>query len=212
MTMRSEDYVGKVYGHLTVLCLVSRFKEKTKFKCKCVCGKIDEYLATNVKRGNSTSCGCMKNVTHGMTGTQVYKAWRMIHQRCYNPKAEGFENYGGRGITVSEAWESFDQFYTDMGDPPKGTSIERLDVNGNYEKHKSTGELQCVWATAKEQHRNRRDNHNITAFGKTQCLTAWAEEYNLPVSTLKNRLVRAKMKPEDALQTPVLAKRRKVTA
>jgi len=78
-------------------------------------------------------------------------------------------------------------------------SIERLDVNGNYEKFKDTGELQCVWATSKEQHRNRRDNNNITAFGKTQCMTAWAEEYNLPVSTLKNRLYRAKMKPEDAL-------------
>lgn len=202
MTMRDEDFLGKKFKHLTIIGLKREIKKPTCFHCVCICGRKLTAIATNVKRGNTTSCGCMKNFKHGLTNTPIRSVWRGMWQRCTNPKAEGYENYGGRGITVDPAWKDLQRFYDDMGDAPPSTTLDRIDVNGPYTKDN------CKWSTWTEQHRNRRDNNNITAFGKTQCLTAWAEEYKIPVSTLKNRLYRAKMLPEDALRAPLYAKQR----
>lgn len=88
--------------------------------------------------------------THGMTGTPTYFSWGSMIQRCLNPKAVVYQKYGGKGILVCEDWKKFENFYRDMGDRPEGTSLDRIDVNGNYCKEN------CRWADRKTQAFNQK--------------------------------------------------------
>jgi len=119
-----------------------------------------------------------------------------MRQRCENPNDIAFKNYGGRGIKVSERWQSFDSFFADMGDAPEGCSIDRIDNNGDYSKEN------CKWSTWFEQHGNKRNSQYLTAFGKSQSLHAWAREYKCNARTLHNRIYRGKVPLEIALTTP----------
>jgi hypothetical protein len=116
--------------------------------------------------------------------------------RCRNPRASGYENYGGRGIKVCDRWRDFAAFYSDMGDPPLGKSIERKDVNGDYEPGN------CVWAGAKEQARNTRRNILLTHDGRTMCLMDWAAEIGLRWEALYARFTRLGWTVEAALTRP----------
>jgi len=125
------------------------------------------------------------NKTHGMDGTSIYKTWIGLKARCYNKNDKDYKNYGGRGIKVCKRWKnSFENFYNDMGDKPKGMSIDRIDNNGNYEPSN------CRWATIEQQNNNKRNNHLLTYNGKTQTITQWSREIKVPVSTLQCRLLR----------------------
>jgi hypothetical protein len=115
-------------------------------------------------------------VIHGMSYTPTYASWDAMRDRCTNPKATGYENYGGRGIALCERWRDFRNFYADMGDRPPGTTIERIDNNGNYEPGN------CRWATNTEQSRNRRSNRVVAAFGESKPVSAWIEDSRCAVS------------------------------
>ena len=143
-----------------------------------------------------------KRKKHGMARTRVNHIWRQMRYRCSSPNAPEYKNYGGRGIKVCKRWDSFENFFEDMGVPEGRLTLDRIDNNGNYEPSN------CQWTTYKIQLNNRRDSNNVTAFGRTQTVTQWAEEYNLPVTTLRNRLFRAKMAPEDALSAKPYAQQR----
>lgn len=152
-----------------------------RFSCLCDCGEVCIKEIGAFAR-NVVSCGCLagevnsvNNRTHGMKKAPEYKIWLGIKQRCYNPNDANYHNYGQRGIRVSDEWlESFEVFYQDMGKRPEGRySIERLGVNGDYCKEN------CVWATAYEQNRNRRNNHFVTYKGETLCLVDWAEKLGI---------------------------------
>ncbi len=206
--MKLVDITGQRFGRLTAVSRAESDGSNAWWLCLCECGAQARVRLCHLKSGSIKSCGCgpkgRHRSQHGMTYTRVYRIWRQMHQRCENPKAEGYENYGGRGIKVDTRWDQFPNFFEDMGEcPSKGHTIDRIDTNKGY------GKDNCKWSTWKEQHRNRRDNHVITAFGQTKCVTEWAEEYKLAVSTLKNRIYRANLPPEEALKAPPYAQQRK---
>jgi hypothetical protein len=151
----------------------------------------------------------MPKTKHGMHNTRLNHIWRQMKYRCTSPKAPEYKNYGGRGIKVSPRWmDSFQAFLDDMGSTyEEHLTLDRIDNNGDY------GPDNCKWASYKEQHRNRRDNHNLEAFGKVQSIAAWSEEYGIPVNTLKNRMYRSNKKKltlEEALTISTYAQQRGV--
>ena len=124
----------------------------------------------------------LKNFIHGMSKTSTYKSWEAMIQRCSNASLKSYKNYGGRGISVCYEWTKFEKFYADMGIKPNGCSIDRIDVNGNYDQ------LNCRWSTMKQQNRNRRNNRLIEFNGETMCVNEWAESLGINKRTLLNRL------------------------
>lgn len=149
--------IGDKFGRLEVLENTGIIKSHTCFKCKCKCGNIKNIRADRLKSGNTKSCGCLwkeaiikANSTHGMYKSLEYASWLHMLNRCGNPKNDGYDGYGGRGITVCKRWLKFENFFEDMGIRKKGLSIERIDNNKGYYKEN------CKWATTLEQSRNKR--------------------------------------------------------
>ena len=146
---------------------------------------------------------------------RAYESWREMRQRCHNPNDRDYPGYGGRGITVCAGWGvrrgGFTNFLEDVGTPPPGCTIDRLDPDGHY----SCGEcgeceangwpLGCRWSTPLEQARNRRNTKRLTLGDETRPLTEWAELLGINPATLDWR-VRAGWSQEAALTTPVYSR------
>lgn len=187
------DLVGQRFGRLVVQSKFGSVKQKVVWICICDCGKETRVPSAMLRSGNTKSCGCLgiearnasasaSNRTHGMSRTPTYESWFNMKRRCFEPSHKSYKDYGGRGITVCEAWLKFEPFLASMGECPAGMSIERTDVNGNYEPGN------CCWATSKEQGNNRRNNRLLTAFGMTKTLTEWADSTGVSVHALSKRL------------------------
>lgn len=128
-------------------------------------------------------------------------AWRLMLNRCYKTNSPDYSHYGGRGIKVCERWRTFSNFLQDMGERPKGLTLDRMDNEGDYEPGN------CRWATSLEQSLNRRSNVWIELNGKIKSLTQWADELGVKRSVVLQRTSAYNWTPEEALLTPVGQKR-----
>lgn len=109
---------------------------------------------------------CIHGATTHFGRSPEYQSWASMKSRCLNPKANAYDQYGGRGITICDAWRyDFAQFLADMGQRPDGTSLDRIDPDGHYEL------ANCRWATAKEQANNRRRSGLIRLCTVEGCAT-----------------------------------------
>lgn len=118
------------------------------------------YTAVKTHMDNGY-CPWPRKIYRNQTKHPLYKTWEMMKIRCLNPKAKGYKHYGGRGIEVCAEWQiSFEQFIKDMGNKPDNTTLDRINVNGNYEP------INCRWATPKEQRENTRKGKGGIHFEK----------------------------------------------
>lgn len=162
---------------------------KDRWSCTCDCGATHPVSGAHLRGGKSTSCGCARGrPRHGHTvnrsSTPEYETWRGMKERCQNPKSTTYPSYGGNGISICDRWQSFENFYADMGKRPNGHTLDRIDSAGNYEPSN------CRWATVVQQNRNRSSNRYITANGKTMQLFEWAQELSVDPSTILSRIRR----------------------
>ena len=123
----------------------------------------------------------MNRIYTGMSHTPTYRSWKAMMARCYSPNVYGFANYGGRGIKVCRDWHGFLTFLADMGERPAGTSLDRIDNDGNYNPSN------CRWATAKEQNNNKKSNVHLTLNGETLPALQWAAKLGMKYATLMKR-------------------------
>lgn len=221
MSKQYTDLSGQKFNRLTVIQLDHKKQQYNKqgkpngsiyyYLCRCDCGKEVVVCASSLTRGTTKSCGCLTHekiiefnkrtkVKHGFRKTRLYREWQSMKGRCAYPSVNGYERYGGRGITVCDEWKnSFESFknwalsngYTDE------LSLDRIDVNGNY------CPKNCRWATDIEQRRNTRSNHVVTYHGETHCLAEWAEILGVSKNILYKRISCSGWSIERAFTEPV---------
>jgi len=191
------DIKGLRFGRL----IAFEYADNGKWHCSCDCGCNSIAHGSDLRRGRVKSCGCLllegnrANLKHGYSATSEYRSWVSMLRRCSDPGCMGYHRYGGRGVKVCERWQKFENFYADMGDRPSGTSLDRIDFDGNYEPSN------CRWATRLEQSTNTSRTIIIVANGKQQSLCAWARELGVSAKGIRYRLKRG-MSHEDAINKP----------
>lgn len=215
---KNKIYIGERFGSLVVVEDKGIKKNANGYPhhiwlCQCDCGNIREAKSEYLNNGRTNNCGCLtsnklseSSKKHGMVNTRLYRTWKHMKYRCHNPNEPKFYNYGGRGITVCDEWQTFTTFcewalkngYSD------DLTLDRIDVNGNYEPNN------CRWVDYKKQANNTRRNRNITYKGITKTLTEWGEFMGINASTLRYRLLNLNWSVEKALETPVIKTNRKV--
>lgn len=207
--LNPDELIGKTYNYLTVIGTEFNEKEQQTYAiCHCnFCNRKEPYkvLPYLLRQGSSKSCGCYRryvnltrehkglekeknpNYIDGRSKHPLYGIWLSMMQRCNNKNLKAYQYYGKRGIKVCDGWHNFWNFvkWSDsIGGRPKGYTLDRIDVNGNYEPSN------CRWVTMKVQCSNKTDNIYLTFNGKTQILAEWSRELGINFRTLNNRINR----------------------
>jgi hypothetical protein len=192
---RFKNEIGKRFGRLIVVSLSDNKGTSSVWNCLCDCGNEVIVLGAKLRNGHTQSCGCFRveiatftMTAHGDTCGHVqspeYKTWTGMKRRCLRAKAAFYLDYGGRGISVCDRWlKSFENFLKDMGRKPSDShSIDRIDVNGNYEPSN------CRWATVEEQAVNRRNNKFIEHLGRRLTYSQWERVLGLKPGIVSKRI------------------------
>lgn len=182
------DHTGKVFGFWTVKSFYGRDKcGQAVWTCVCKCGNERRAVLGAMQRGASKSCGCMaaalradKQTKHGMSGTRTYKSWHQMHQRCAGKHGKSY--YLDKGIVVCERWNSFENFFADMGERPINTTLDRIDGEKNYEPGN------CRWANNEMQGNNKCTNVRQMVCGEVLTVAQAARKYNKHISGVRHRL------------------------
>lgn len=185
--------VGERYGRLTVVDLF--VDQGNRYKCRCICDCGNEIIVfqSNLPRGHTQSCGCLKteiiadgaNTKHGYSKTRLYRIWKYMRKRCRNPNDSNFHKYGARGICVCKEWDDsfllFREWAISNG-YNDSLSLDRINNDGNYEPNN------CRWASAKTQGNNRRSTRYLELNGIKKTLEEWSETTGLSRSVISARL------------------------
>lgn len=214
MSKKFIDMTGMEFGRLTILQRVPTPKHSrvTHWECMCECGKVMVTTRPNLINGHTVSCGCYAlevrrgnkhGVTHNESRTRLYHIWQSMKQRCYDENVEGYKWYGAVGVEVCEEWMEYINFskWAKSNGYNKKLTIDRIDVNGDYEPNN------CKWSTTKEQNRNKTTTRYIEFEGHKRSLGEWSELLKIPMSTIVNRLNRG-CSPKEALNTDYSYKKR----
>lgn len=171
------DLTNQKYGSLTVLSEEPAKNRGTYWRCRCDCGNTVVKKTKMLRHERHPNCGCLtkqlqsinnSQATHRLSKSPTYQSWCMMKSRCNNPNYTHFKYYGARGITYCERWESYENFMEDMGERPKGYTLDRIDSEGNYTPSN------CKWSTRENQADNRRNNVYLTYDNRTMYIKDWA--------------------------------------
>ena len=186
--IKDDDIIGKTFNELIVI----KKLEDDLFLCYCSCGKLCHVKKGRILRGETKSCGHLKQNrgqwkwknNYGLSNTHIYRVWKNMMSRCYKPNNIAYKNYGERGITVCDDWHDLLKFisWALENDYKKGFSLDRKDYDKGYCAEN------CAWVERKEQGKNKRNNIMIEYHGKVQTLTDWAIELKIPYGALYHRI------------------------
>lgn len=197
-----DDLTGNKYGKLLV---IRRFEQNSKsgnakWVCRCDCGNTTIVIGSKLKNGYTKSCGCnrISNKAKGHSKERLYRIWYKMKVRCYKEDDEHYKWYGGRGIRICDEWLNdflaFREWALTHG-YSETLSIDRIDVNGNYEPPN------CRWTSQKTQTNNTSANRRVVFQGKEYTVAQFSEFLNYNYSTVRNRL-KLGWTPERIAQTP----------
>lgn len=207
MAKKLEINQGDKFGKWTIIeeiapKIISN-KPRRMFRCKCECGNIGEVQLVCLRNRHSTSCGCeqkkrasIANTKHGLEKHPLYNTWKNMKNRCNNPNASEYNNYGGRGICVCEDWSNnFQNFYNWAINNgwSKELTIDRIDTNGNYCPEN------CRWSTVEVQMNNMTKNHYIEYNENTYTLSTLAKYLDIPYNIVRYRLSNCKWTVEQLI-------------
>lgn len=209
--------IGNKIGRWTLLIpTLGVQKFRPYWDCICECGNKGVIDEKTLISGESKSCGCLRKematewgkvrrYKHGLSSHPLLNIWSGMIQRCTNPKASGYNNYGGRGVMVCDEWlYNYKHFYDwAMGN---GWAKEfQLDKDTKGDGLLYSPET-CCFVTRKQNNRATSRNINITFNGHTKCLTDWANEIGINYTTLHVRIFKNKWPLEIALTKPKCTK------
>lgn len=187
------DITGRRFGRLTATRMTDqRMHSNVMWHCICDCGNVVLVGSRDLRTGHTRSCGCLKmemlkdRVTkHGAAKTRIYMIWGQMLSRCYKPTNRSFKFYGERGIGVCDEWRySFNKFAEDMGNPPEGCSLERINNELGYSKEN------CRWANKIDQMNNRRNNIMVSFDGKQLTMAQFARMLGFPYAKVRSAINR----------------------
>lgn len=192
--VKDSDMIGKKFNKLTVVSFYKSINGRKYWNCICECGNTSIVCTRNLRSLRTISCGCLieehRYKKHGLTNTRLFTILKNMKGRCYNKNDKDYKNYGGRGITICDAWLdkengmlnfynwAINNGYSD------NLSIDRIDFNGNYSPDN------CRWVSVKVQSNNKRDNFYVTYNNEKKTVQEWSELFGINKATLRGRLLR----------------------
>ena len=206
-----EEWRGKKYWNLTIMDYVDK-----NFICRCDCGRIIKTRPQRLFDGTYKTCGnedcfhhkvlqSVNSSTHGMSDTRLYGVLSSMRDRCNNPNNDHYHNYGGRGIKICPEWDDFDTFHDwamsagyNCTQKKGDCTLDRIDVNGNYEPGN------CRWVDMKVQANNKRPRAKrmIEIDGRSMSKEEWCKEYGFTVPAIEYRMKKYGWNFEEAIKMP----------